>query len=104
MAMGIIDAVHPAEMLAGEAKRIARRFVEASPEALAQAKRLFNRSLDSTPEQMVEAELDAQFACRQTTYHEDAVARFAAKEPRSEERRVGNECVRTCRSRWSPYH
>src|SRR3546814_17578834 len=23
---------------------------------------------------------------------------------RSEERRVGNECVRTCRSRWSPYH
>src|SRR3546814_18438794 len=50
MAMGIIDAVHPAEMLAGEAKRIARRFVEASPEALAQAKRLFNRSPDSTPE------------------------------------------------------
>src|SRR3546814_19960118 len=24
--------------------------------------------------------------------------------PRSEERRVGKECVRTCRSRWSPYH
>src|SRR3546814_13657984 len=23
---------------------------------------------------------------------------------RSEERRVGKECVRTCRSRWSPYH
>src|SRR3546814_19058367 len=23
---------------------------------------------------------------------------------RSEERRVGNECVSTCRSRWSPYH
>src|SRR3546814_17735359 len=23
---------------------------------------------------------------------------------RSEERRVGNACVRTCRSRWSPYH
>src|SRR3546814_17015721 len=23
-------------------------------------------------------------------------------EPRSEERRVGQECVRTCRSRWSP--
>src|SRR3546814_15472874 len=29
-----------------------------------------------------------------------------AAEPvkRSEERRVGKECVRTCRSRWSPYH
>src|SRR3546814_19661815 len=25
-------------------------------------------------------------------------------EARSEERRVGKECVRTCRSRWSAYH
>src|SRR3546814_12626094 len=30
------------------------------------------------------------------------LALFAAL--RSEERRVGKECVRTCRSRWSPYH
>src|SRR3546814_2077314 len=33
---------------------------------------------------------------------------FAAHEDevraRSEERRVGKECVSTCRSRWSPYH
>src|SRR3546814_7075795 len=29
-----------------------------------------------------------------------ALVRF----PRSEERRVGKECVSTCRSRWSPYH
>src|SRR3546814_12784867 len=35
---------------------------------------------------------------------------FAAREigdgagDRSEERRVGQECVSTCRSRWSPYH
>src|SRR3546814_12199981 len=26
------------------------------------------------------------------------------KAPRSEERRVGKECVSPCRSRWSPYH
>src|SRR3546814_4811241 len=26
------------------------------------------------------------------------------KNERSEERRVGKECVSTCRSRWSPYH
>src|SRR3546814_14178839 len=26
------------------------------------------------------------------------------KRLRSEERRVGKECVSTCRSRWSPYH
>src|SRR3546814_4175252 len=28
----------------------------------------------------------------------------AQKLVRSEERRVGKECVSTCRSRWSPYH
>src|SRR3546814_8152300 len=28
----------------------------------------------------------------------------AAATRRSEERRVGKECVSTCRSRWSPYH
>src|SRR3546814_2950456 len=27
-----------------------------------------------------------------------------AERRRSEERRVGKECVSTCRSRWSPYH
>ena len=27
-----------------------------------------------------------------------------AQEGRSEERRVGKECLRLCRSRWSPYH
>src|SRR3546814_14832134 len=31
-------------------------------------------------------------------------ARFAFLGLRSEERRVGKECVSTCRSRWSPYH
>src|SRR3546814_18491677 len=31
-------------------------------------------------------------------------APFPAALKRSEERRVGKECVSTCRSRWSPYH
>ena len=29
---------------------------------------------------------------------------FASIRGRSEERRVGKECVQPCRSRWSPYH
>src|SRR3546814_4314315 len=43
-------------------------------------------------------------------YHFDrdimAYASYATafKAGRSEERRVGKECVSTCRSRWSPYH
>src|SRR3546814_12951175 len=43
-------------------------------------------------------------------YHEDVVRLFTSDLPgnafwqpmRSEERRVGKECVSTCRSRWSP--
>src|SRR3546814_12283112 len=34
-------------------------------------------------------------------HHEKSWARGRT---RSEERRVGKECVSTCRSRWSPYH
>src|SRR3546814_13802188 len=33
-----------------------------------------------------------------------ALAAEFADNYRSEERRVGKECVSTCRSRWSPYH
>src|SRR3546814_17676425 len=29
---------------------------------------------------------------------------IGSRNKRSEERSVGNECVSTCRSRWSPYH
>ena len=34
----------------------------------------------------------------------DAIRRQAREPVRSEERRVGKECVSLCRSRWSPYH
>src|SRR3546814_14252485 len=33
-----------------------------------------------------------------------AHVRDSGRNQRSEERRVGKECVSTCRSRWSPYH
>src|SRR3546814_13542687 len=35
---------------------------------------------------------------------QDHVLHAVADHVRSEERRVGKECVSTCRSRWSPYH
>src|SRR3546814_8585921 len=34
----------------------------------------------------------------------DLGRRLLHDDRRSEERRVGHECVSTCRSRWSPYH
>src|SRR3546814_13772039 len=38
------------------------------------------------------------------TYRAAGVDIDAGNALRSEERRVGKECVSTCRSRWSPYH
>src|SRR3546814_6717292 len=35
---------------------------------------------------------------------DDALVAIGFTSGRSEERRVGKECVSTCRSRWSPYH
>src|SRR3546814_13581227 len=35
---------------------------------------------------------------------DEALITAPAKRDRSEERRVGKECVSTCRSRWSPFH
>src|SRR3546814_14191276 len=44
-------------------------------------------------------ELDAEYF-----YRIDAMHFTIAHDDRSEERRVGKECVSTCRSRWSPVH
>src|SRR3546814_19355958 len=41
---------------------------------------------------------------RRTPRHRHRARRSSAPADRSEERRVGKECVSTCRSRWSPYH
>src|SRR3546814_14586054 len=37
-------------------------------------------------------------------HREGIIEGFTKRYGRSEERRVGKECVSTCRSRWSPYH
>src|SRR3546814_17946659 len=37
-------------------------------------------------------------------FNKNAAALLDAGQARSEERRVGKECVSTCRSRWSPYN
>src|SRR3546814_20493536 len=42
----------------------------------------------------------SQLAAAQTARERGLIA----EQGRSEERRVGKECVSTCRSRWSPYH
>src|SRR3546814_17458917 len=52
-----------------------------------------------------EVDLDRAHAILSTIWgaKDNDVVLLAGK-GRSEERRVGKECVSTCRSRWSPYH
>src|SRR3546814_14815119 len=51
-----------------------------------------------TQERMKRAEQQWQsLQANEKDLHTDSIKR-------SEERRVGKECVSTCRSRWSPYH
>src|SRR3546814_18341941 len=45
-----------------------------------------------------------QVACQMQSLDEIRHAQTQIHAARSEERRVGKECVSTCRSRWSPYH
>src|SRR3546814_20079402 len=56
----------------------------------------------------IETALMLRHRIERCALHHDQLGRLvveAAQRPiRSEERRVGKECVSTCRSRWSPYH
>src|SRR3546814_16209879 len=48
---------------------------------------------------------DGDAAAGERLGHQSEVGkRWADQQVGSEERRVGKECVSTCRSRWSPYH
>src|SRR3546814_11829793 len=59
---------------------------------------------ESDVEEMVEA-LETVWRDRERARAIGAAgAEFMGRFTRSEERRVGNECVSTCRSRWSPVH
>src|SRR3546814_4492143 len=57
-----------------------------------------------TAERGVVDRQDAGAAAAQAAAGLHAVEVEAAALVRSEERRVGKECVSTCRYRWSPYH
>src|SRR3546814_1939474 len=67
-----------------------------SSDLLEQMRRLRSERLD-----LMQAELHGFVAQAARLAH--AAGLECASADRSEERRVGKECVSTCRSRWSPY-
>src|SRR3546814_18389240 len=63
----------------------------------------------NTVENMQSKEPEIVLALGDLSYHSTADCWFDTMSPikdklRSEESRVGKECVGKCRSRWSPYH
>src|SRR3546814_19177160 len=61
-------------------------------------------SLVSRPSRPVPLIEDGSRPCSSTSRRTAGERVSACALSRSEERRVGKECVSTCRSRWSPYH
>ena len=81
-------------MFVGTVRRAVRRATLQLEEVVrAEVKRLCGIELGRAQECEVDITLDPD------------TAHLLLKSPcRSEERRVGKECLRLCRSRWSPYH
>ena len=53
---------------------------------------------------MLKAHPDYRIICVDKLTYAGNLSTLKSVMDRSEERRVGKECDRTCRSRWSPYH
>src|SRR3546814_17689772 len=71
------------------------------------AERQLNRLLLDRGVERICLDPRALFSCTSTdpaVLHAQSKKPRVPPRPRSEERRVGKECVSTCRSRWSPYH
>src|SRR3546814_14264748 len=75
-------------------------------EAMLRADTLVTPINDSFVDLDLIGEVDAEtYRIRRPSFYAELVwSSRTQKAKRSEERRVGKECVSTCRSRWSPYH
>src|SRR3546814_14495607 len=91
----IIDRKALAEQLGGLGARGKAKATRLLKQALSAGRAEIARRLEEKPWQG--SETAAAYA-----FLTDQIVRLAYD--RSEERRVGKECVSTCRSRWSPYH
>src|SRR3546814_20183863 len=69
--------------------------------------KLAHQNRERIPERVVHAKGWGAFGTLTVTHDISTYTRatlFGKVGKRSEERRVGNACVSTCRSRWAPYH
>src|SRR3546814_20299823 len=59
---------------------------------------------DTVPPNVLRRAIAASAIGNATEWFDYGIYAYGLTYIRSEERRVGQECVSTCRSRWSPYH
>src|SRR3546814_12139068 len=75
--------------------------------SVSQLEKNFNKKIGVSPKTYASMHRLFGLLRDKTENREDKWSALAYKHnyyDRSEERRVGKECVSTCRSRWSPYH
>jgi len=79
--LGIVREIVPQDKLVDHALAYARRFNNASRDAIGMAKTILNKSSESDQRTLSEMESYAQAVCMETDYHQDAVKRFLSKQP-----------------------
>lgn len=79
-AMGFVHSIHPQDQLMNQAQRLARRFTHASTTAIALSKSILNQSFHLDNRAALEMESMSQAIARDTSFHREAVSRFAGKQ------------------------
>ncbi|AMO24153.1 enoyl-CoA hydratase/isomerase family protein [Ramlibacter solisilvae] len=80
LAMGLVQAVVPAERLRETALEYAARFDQAPTQALGLAKSILNRAFETDRHALTQLEAAVQSMCGASDYHAEAVRRFRSRE------------------------
>ncbi|MEH6754279.1 MAG: enoyl-CoA hydratase/isomerase family protein [Alphaproteobacteria bacterium] len=81
LSYGLVLEIVAHENLLDQAQAFARRFANASPDAIRLAKEIMGPAFESSREDALDAEADGQAAANASAYHKAALDRFLAKEP-----------------------
>ncbi|CAG2151422.1 Short-chain-enoyl-CoA hydratase [Cupriavidus yeoncheonensis] len=80
LAIGLAEAVVPADRLRDAALEFAQRFANAPAHVLGMAKRIMNRTFETDRHALLQLEAAVQGLCAASQYNAEAVRRFFAKE------------------------
>src|SRR3546814_11109037 len=82
---------------------IAKKKPEARRDAAATRARILHAATEEFADKGYDGARVDEIA-KQSDVNKNSLSHYFGSKERSEERRVGKECVSTCRSRWAPYN